>query len=170
LIFTQTRSTNSARTRSSNHLWPLLGRPQEFAVSRLTGHYPCRVFRTAAVSCRLCQGGRYASRLTCSTWRVDSILRTFHFVICLSGTSSGRGRPIPVPRPNVFDSSCAFRNWRRSREETPKIRNDHFRLLFRYQMAARKGVPLKRRLRLRPPGGQNVPQFSHGPLRSPERE
>ena len=40
-----------------------------------------------------------------------------------------------------------------------KIRNDHFRLLFRYQMAARKDLPLEGRLRLRPPAGQHVPEF-----------
>jgi hypothetical protein len=36
--------------------------------------------------------------------------------------------------------------------------------------SCRKSLPLKGRLRLRPPGGRYIPELSAGPLRSPERE
>jgi hypothetical protein len=50
------------------------------------------------------------------------------------------------------------------------MRNHQFWLLFRYQMAAGNGLPFEGRLRLRPLGGQHVPELSYGALRSPERE
>jgi hypothetical protein len=82
----------------------------------------------------------------------------FHAVLCLAGAEVVK-RLRPANSCSVPGTHLILLMHFGVDAVHAKIRNDDFRLLFRYQMAARKGLPLEGRLRLRPPAGQHVPEF-----------
>ena len=55
-------------------------------------------------------------------------------------------------------------------KEPAELRDDRFRRLLRQEVATWEGLTLEDRLCLRPPGAEHVPESSHSPFRSPERE